>query len=218
MAAKPRGKAAPAAKAKKPAKRTAPAVKEPIDCGLPQDLNPRHRAFVVEYLKDKHAGNAYKRAGYSAEGNAAEVNGARLLRNAQIQAELLRLEQQALAKVQNDTGITLERTLREIARIAYFDPRRMFDAKGRPLNVTELDNDTAAVVAGLDVLEEWEGSGQDRTLVGHVKKWKLADKKGALDMLMKHLGGYKEDNSQAGSALGKALATGLTVRFVEANK
>ena len=200
--------------------RKAPAVKAAKGQeAMPQDLlNPRQRAFVVEYLKDKNASAAYKRAGYAGQGNSAEVAASRLLRHVQVQAELLRLEQQALAKVQAATGITLERTLREIARIAYFDPRRMFRQDGTPMNVTELDDDTAAVIAGLDVLEEWQGSGQDKVLIGHVKKWKLADKKGALDMLMKHLGGYKEDNGQAGSALGKALAAGLTVRFVDPPK
>jgi phage terminase small subunit len=186
---------------------------------IPQGLsNPRQRAFVAEYMKDKNASAAYKRAGYDAKGRSADAAASRLLSNVDIQAELLRLEQEALEKVQAETGITLKRTLLEIARIAYFDPRKMFDSKGNPIAISDLDDDVASVVAGLDVLEEWDGSGRDKKFVGYIKKWKLADKKGALDMLMKHLGGYKEDNGQAGSALGKALAAGVTVRFVEAKR
>lgn len=40
------------------------------------------------------------------------------------------------------------------------------------------------------------------------------DKTRALDMLMKHLGGYEANNAQAGQAAATALA-GLAVRFVE---
>jgi phage terminase small subunit len=43
-------------------------------------------------------------------------------------------------------------------------------------------------------------------LTGYVKKRKLSDKKGALDLLMKHLGGYKEDNEQKANPLTALLA------------
>lgn len=167
-------------------------------------LNPKQRRFVVEYLKDNNATQAYVRA-YGASPKSAETAGPRLLGDVRVKAEIVRLQDQALARVQIDTGISLERTLKEIARIAYFDPRRMFGQDGRPLPIAELDDDTAAVIAGLDVLEEWDGAGQDRVLRGYVKKWKLADKKGALDMLMKHLGGYKEDNKQRTDPLAEML-------------
>ena len=63
-----------------------------------------------------------------------------------------------------------------------------------------MDEDTAASIAGLEVLEEFEGQGKDRKFIGYTKKFKLADKRASLDMLMKHLGGYKEDNKQSGEA------------------
>lgn len=52
-----------------------------------------------------------------------------------------------LAKVQRETGITLERTLREIAKGAFHDPRKFFDDSGALKPVTELDDDTAAAIA-----------------------------------------------------------------------
>lgn len=157
-------------------------------------LTQQKRLFAAEYVKDNNATRAAIRAGYSAA--TAQQQGSRLLKNVVVRRLIEQLQQQAIAKVQADTGITLERTLREIARIAFFDPRQMFDEDGNPMALTALSDDTAAVVAGLDVLEEWDGAGEARVLRGYVKKWKLADKKGALDMLMKHLGGYKVDNEQ----------------------
>lgn len=168
-------------------------------------LKSKHAQFVAEYLKDKNAAAAYRRV-YGCSESAAGNAGPRLLRTAQIQSEIARIEQQALAKVQRDTGITLERTLREVARLAFFDARKLFNESGRPLSIIDLDDDTAAAVAGLDVLEEFEGSGADRVLIGHVKKWKIADKKGALDMLMKHLGAYIEDNKQRQTGLPEQVA------------
>lgn len=49
-------------------------------------LNAKQLRFIDEYLIDLNATAAYKRAGYAAKGNAAEVNAARLLRHAQVQA------------------------------------------------------------------------------------------------------------------------------------
>lgn len=47
-------------------------------------LTDKQKRFVEEYLKDLNATDAYKRAGYSAKGNAAEVNASRMLRNAKV--------------------------------------------------------------------------------------------------------------------------------------
>lgn len=92
--------------------------------------------------------------------------------------------------------LTTERTLREIARLAYVDPRKFFHADGRPKDITELDDDTAAALAGMEVVEEWQGTGADRQVVGVTKKYKLADKNSALEKAMKHLGQYEKDNLQ----------------------
>ena len=91
-------------------------------------------------------------------------------------------------KLCNRNMVTVERVLQEYARLGFFDPRKLFDDDGKPKNITELDDDTAAALAGLDVQEEWEGFGEDRVFVGYTKKYKLADKKGALDSMAKYLG------------------------------
>lgn len=92
--------------------------------------------------------------------------------------------------------LTTERTLREIARLAYVDPRKFFHADGRPKEISELDDDTAAALAGMEVTEEWTGTGKDRVQTGITKKYKLADKNSALEKAMKHLGEYEADNRQ----------------------
>jgi phage terminase small subunit len=81
-------------------------------------------------------------------------------------------------------AITQERVLREIARLAFFDVRKLFDAEGRPKPVHELDDDTAAAISQLDIDE-----------LGRVK-YRLADKGVNLERLAKHLGLFERDNAQ----------------------
>lgn len=215
-----KGKTAAAAKppAKKTSKATKPAApRKPGGAavsGKPKryigvkTLTPKVIAFVQEYLRDFNGRQAAIRAGYSQK--TADQAASRLLRSPAVKSALNK--QSTVAKVQeqaqaiNRMELTVERTRLEIARIAYFDPRKLFAKDGRPLSIAELDDDTAAVIAGLDVLEAFEGSGEDRVKVGEIKKWKLADKNAALDKAAKILGDYSIDNKQKAQPLAEALA------------
>lgn len=151
----------------------------------------RRKRFVEAYLAN--GGNATQAAiaaGYARR--SATVTGSRMLRQADVMATLKERRAVVIEKME----LTTERTLREIARVAYFDPRKMFHEDGTPKGITELDDDTAAAIAGLDVLEEFDGTGQDRVLIGHIKKYKIADKNSALEKAMKHLGEYEKDHKQ----------------------
>jgi len=145
------------------------------------------------------------RAGYS-EATARQI-GSRLLTDVVIRAEVESQEAEALAKVQAETGITLERTLRSIAAVAFHDPRKFYGENGELRPITELDEDTASALAGFEVQEEFAGSGEDRVHIGRTKKVKISERRGYLDMLMKHLGGYKVDNEQIANPLLDLLAS-----------
>jgi len=81
---------------------------------------------------------------------------------------------------------------------AFVDPRKLYRADGRPVPVPELDDDTAAAVAGVEVIEEYEGKGESREFVGYTRKIKLADKKGALDSIARHLGMFVDRTELSG--------------------
>ena len=87
----------------------------------------------------------------------------------------------------NRNMVTVERILQEYSRLGFFDPRKLFNDDGNPKKITELDDDIAAAVAGLDVVEFFEGCGEDRGMTGYIKKYKLANKIGALDSMARHL-------------------------------
>jgi phage terminase small subunit len=174
---------------------------------------PDVNVFIAEYKIDRNGRRAAIAAGYSEKTAAAQAS--RLLSRVNIRAEVDSHRAEVIAKVQQATCITLERTLREIARGAFHDPRKFFGEDGSLLSVTKLDDDTAAALAGFEVTEEFSGSGEERKAIGFTKKIKIGDRKGYLDMLMKHLGGYEVDNTQKGEALARITDEQLSARIRE---
>jgi|HubBroStandDraft_6_1064221.scaffolds.fasta_scaffold37245_6 hypothetical protein len=75
-----------------------------------------------------------------------------------------------LAKASAVTGLTLERTLREVARIAYGDARKFYRTDGTLKSAVEWDEDMAAVVAAVEVDEQYTGAGEKRRLTGQSRK------------------------------------------------
>ncbi|RQQ19720.1 terminase small subunit [Burkholderia stagnalis] len=146
------------------------------------DLNPKQARFVDEYLRDLNATQAAKRAGYS-EKAACQI-GSRLLSNVKVQAAITAARERLAKKFE----ITRERVMLEYARLAFADPRAFFREDGTLKRVPELDDDTAAALAGFEVTEEFDGSGEDRMQVGVTSKVKWSDKRAALDSISKVMG------------------------------
>lgn len=141
-------------------------------------LTAKQRRFVDEYIKDLNASQAAIRAGYSAI-SARNISSG-LMTKANIQSAIA----ERMGKRSERTAITADRVLQELARLAFLDVRKAFTPEGALKPIHELDDDTAAAVAGMDIAEF--SNGDDQT--GVVKKIKLSDKKGALELLMRHLG------------------------------
>lgn len=145
-------------------------------------LNDKQRRFVDEYLKDLNATQAAIRAGYSAK--RADSIGYENLRKPEIAdavAERMRARSER-------TEITQDRVLKELARLAFFDARKMFHGDGSPKAIHDLDDDTAAAIGGLDVVN----IGNSEVGIGQVLKYKIADKGAALSHAMRHLGMFND--------------------------
>lgn len=151
----------------------------------------RRKLFLDAYLSNgRNATQAAITAGYSEK--TAGAQGHALLKHPEIISSL----ETANEKIAAISGLTVERTLQELARLAYQDPRRLYDGQGNLKAVTDLDDDTAATIASVEVTEEFEGRGEDRKSIGFTKKLKLWDKNSALEKAMKHLGLFERDNRQ----------------------
>lgn len=145
-------------------------------------MTPKQAAFIAEYLVDKNATQAAIRAGYSAK--TANEQGSRLLANVSVRAAI----DAALAKQADTLEITAERILRERARLAFLDPGKLFDAEGQPIPIQDLDADTRACIVGIEVMEQYEGHGEERRFIGYLKKYRLAGKDASLAALEKRFG------------------------------
>lgn len=156
-------------------------------------LTPRQALFAQEYPVDFNATQAARRAGY-ASGTAVKI-GHKLLLVEHVQAAI----REQLEERTKRTHITQDRVLQELAALAFFDVRKLFAADGSPIPINELDDATAAAINGLDVLEQFEGSGENRQFVGAVKKYRVTDKNTALSNVMKHLGMLKETLAVTGA-------------------
>ncbi|MEY8171315.1 terminase small subunit [Burkholderia multivorans] len=149
-------------------------------------LTVKQQRFVDEYLCDLNASAAARRAGYSEK--TANEQGARLLAKVSVQ-EAVRA---AMTDRRERTHVTQDRVLRELARIAFFDIRRLYNADGTLKRPDQLDDEAAAVLAGVDVVEQMtynaDGSGELTPTPTLTKKAKVFDKTAALTLAMRHLG------------------------------
>ena len=146
-------------------------------------LTPKQKRFVAEYLVDLNATAAAKRAGYK----DPNIGRQHITKN-NVSAAI----EDAMQNRQKRTEITQDMVISELAKLGFFDIRKMFDKNGKPLDISELDADTAAALVGLDVQGVADNDGD---YVGFVKKYKMADKLKALELLGKHLGTWEpKDN------------------------
>lgn len=156
---------------------------------MAKKTDEKHELFVLEYIaNDFNGSKAAIAAGYSAR--TAGAASTRLLKNVKVQALLKR----HLKERKNSLEITADRVLEEMARLAFFDVRKLFDDDGYPIHISNLDDDTAAAIVGVDVVTK----GNNDTGYADVMKIKLVDKKGALELLGKRLSLFTDKTEVSG--------------------
>lgn len=162
---------------------------------MAEELTAKQQAFVQEYLIDLNATQAAIRAGYSP--SSAGAIGDENLKKPEIKDEI----DKAIAERSKRTGITADRVLRELARIAFSDTTRAVSVNSRgsvELMPTDLlsDDDRACI-------SEISGT---TTKDGGTIKLKFYDKLRALDILAKHLKLTNDTVTlEAGDSLAQAL-------------
>lgn len=95
------------------------------------------------------------------------------------------------------TLITADKIIREYARLGFYDVRRLFDESGSLKRIVDLDADTQAIIAGIDVVT----IGNSDRGVGEIAKIRLVDRKGALDSLARHFGLFDDKATLSVDAL-----------------
>ena len=150
------------------------------------ELNEKQQRFVEEYMIDLNATQAAIRAGYSVK-SASDIGG-QLLGKTHVQHAIAR----AKAERSRRTGITSDRVLQELARIAFVNAADLIDLK---------------VISGVKVKyvphKELNDDGEIMIVDAIEREVKMCDKVRALDMLCKHLGLYdaKQGDDDGGTGI-----------------
>lgn len=148
----------------------------------------RIERFAHEYARDQNGTRAAIASGYSKKSAASLAS--RLLRNVKVQEIITKLTAKTCAKLE----ITGERVLQELAKMAFVDPRAFFDEHGNVKAIHDLDEHTAAALAGIEVVELANGT----KVIGYTKKIKIADKGANLERLGRHLKLFTDRMEMAG--------------------
>jgi phage terminase small subunit len=144
-------------------------------------VKQRRTRFIKEFLIDQNATRAAKAAGFSPK--TAHSQGQRLLKNAEVRSEIDSENEKANSKL----DLTVDRVKLEIARLAFYDPAAFWNENGSAKPIHEIDEDSRRALSGFEMAELFEGAGEDRAMVGYVKKFKLASKDRALELAARHL-------------------------------
>lgn len=151
----------------------------------PRKLTPKQERFVDEYLIDLNASAAYRRAYVGAKESSSRVQASRMLADPNIASRIAK----RMKEREERTHITQDRVLKELARLAFSDIRKAFHEDGRLKLPQELDDDTAAALAGIDtVTSSVHGGDEEAPMSLTTKKVKIADKNASLTLAMRHLG------------------------------
>jgi phage terminase small subunit len=152
----------------------------------------RRLVFAHAYIANGgNATEAAKAAGFSHK--TAKVQGSRLLTHVDVSA----LIAQNAEKLAKKYDLHADMLVRSIVQEINFDPAKLFDRDGRLLPLSQMDEDTKAVLTSVEITEE-EIKGAGKKTIGTLRtaKVKWAPKQGAREQGMKHLGMFKADNAQ----------------------
>ena len=108
----------------------------------------------------------------------------RLLANPKVSARVRNLRDKAAKQ----SIITLEEILKKITDRMNLDVRDMFEDDGTLKPIKELTFEQGQALASFDVVETWNGRSEDKYQSGAIKKVKLVDFKGIMELMMKKMG------------------------------
>lgn len=151
-------------------------------------MTPKREAFARAVASGKSQAAAYREA-FSTKGMNLKTlyeEASRVAARPEVSAMIKELQAKAADIVVMDKA----KILREVDRLAMSDLRGVYDVEAKRIKLPhELDDATAAAVKSFKIDE-----------FGRIE-YVFHDKRGSLDMAMKHLGLYEKDNAQKPSEI-----------------
>ncbi len=146
-----------------------------------ENLTEKQKKFCEEYIIDFNATQACIRSGYSEK--TANRIGTENLSKLVIQTYI----QSLIKQREKRTEITADMVVSELAKVAFFDIRKIFHPDGGLLNPCDLDGNTSSVISGIKARDIKKGDD-----IETIVEYKLNDKIKSLELLGKHLGMFEK--------------------------
>lgn len=147
------------------------------------NLSDKDDLFCREFVIDLNATQAYKRVHPKAKVTTCRTESSKLLAKPNIRSRINELIVERSAK----TEIEAETVLRELYALATVDPIEIFTDDHRVKSLGDMPKSVRKAIAGIDIVDIYEGIGQDKMKVGEIKKIKFWDKNKSLENLGRHL-------------------------------
>jgi len=176
----------------------------------PVVLSGKYMKFVEAFIDDSNKLTYLNQtqstiaAGYAEA--SARVQGCRLMKNADILHEINKRLKERRDQL---TEVFVQRVVRERERLAFFDPRKLYNEDGSLKRITDLDDDTAAAIQSFEIhvvepqykmkygdAEHDQASEAANSIAakgGTVLKIKHYDKDKSLTAFERQLGMYKDN-------------------------
>ncbi|MBS9404917.1 terminase small subunit [Halomonas sp. TRM85114] len=160
-----------------------------------ESLPPKQSRFVEEYILDLNATQAAIRAGYSPK--TAYRTGADLLKKPQVRQLIDQYKVERSQRVQMDA----DRVLQRLAEIDAMDVADILNDDGSVKPLRKWPRIWRTYITSFDITELAEGSGDERQVVGLLKKIKWPDKLKNLEMIGRHVSvqAWKEQRELSGN-------------------
>jgi phage terminase small subunit len=176
-------------------------------------MSPKRQRFVEEYLIDMDHIRAYVRAGFS---KSSAGNATKLLAEPEIMLGILRGKIARRARA----TVTAERVLEELARLAFAnlsDYMTISEDGTQRLDLSGVGREQMAALQEITTDTRKDGRGEDADTIERTKI-KIVDKKGALELLMKHLGMEKPQKIEMTGRDGAPLGSVFRIEWVDPPK
>lgn len=102
---------------------------------------------------------------------------------------------------------SVDRMIEELCSAALADPRTLYDDKSCLLPMKDWPDDIARAVSGIESYESYRGSGDDKEVVGVVRKVRFVGKVDAIDKVAKIRGYYRPEKHEVTGADGQPLVS-----------
>jgi len=139
------------------------------------------RPDILQFFAERYSAKVRTIDGYIAD--ARLLNEKRREAAEALRAEKDKEEIEAIAK---ELGITRMSQLAELKKVGYMDPRKLYHDDGSPKEISQLDDETAGAIAGIETLEERDPF--TKKVIGTTKKIKKENKLTALSEINRMMG------------------------------